>query len=138
MRKRIFIALLGNLLGVVALALLLAWAVGAQGPSWKQVNIDGFGNSSNEGVISLAVFSDTLYAGTYNGNGGEIWRMDSPWTAVITSGLGYTHNRGIDHLIEFNNYLYAGTLNVADGGEVWRYDGLGWTQGGSGGLKRRG
>lgn len=32
MRKRIFIALLGNLFGAVALALVLAWAVGAQGP----------------------------------------------------------------------------------------------------------
>jgi uncharacterized protein YjiK len=32
MRKRIFIALLSNLLGAVALVLVLAWAVGAQGP----------------------------------------------------------------------------------------------------------
>jgi PKD repeat protein len=32
MRKRILITLCGNLFGVVALALVLAWAVGAQGP----------------------------------------------------------------------------------------------------------
>lgn len=36
MRKRIFIALLGNLLGAVILALVLAWAVGAQGPEPKE------------------------------------------------------------------------------------------------------
>jgi hypothetical protein len=91
MRRRIFIALLGNLLGAVALALVLTWAVGAQGPEpgWEQVNINGFGDPSNGGVLSLTVFSDTLYAGTLNSEaGGEIWRMGSPWSQVNNDGNG--------------------------------------------------
>jgi sugar lactone lactonase YvrE len=48
MRKRIFIALCGNLLGVVALALVLAWAVGAQGPQpgLSFQHVDTFGEMS--------------------------------------------------------------------------------------------
>jgi hypothetical protein len=103
---------------------------------WEQVNINGFGNLRNEGVLSLALFNDTLYAGTYNWDtGGEIWRMGSPWSQVNTDGFGDSDNEGIDHLIEFNGYLYAGTANGSDGGEVWRSsNGTDWNQVASGGF----
>jgi len=61
-------------------------------PGWEQVNINGFGNRRNEGVLSLAFFGDTLYAGTYNLNGGEIWRMSSPWSQVNNDGFGDSDN----------------------------------------------
>ena len=104
-------------------------------PNWEQVNINGFGNRSNEGVLSLASFGDILYAGTVNWDtGGEVWRMGSSWSQVNSGGFGDSDNEGIDHLIEFNGYLYAGTWNGPAGGEVWRYDGLGWAQVVSGGF----
>jgi hypothetical protein len=98
---------------------------------WTQVNLNGFGNRSNEGITSLAVFSDTLYASTTNfDTGGQIWRMGNPWTAVITGGLGYAYNVGVDHLIEFQGNLSAGTwADETNGGEVWRSNnGLNWTR----------
>ncbi len=104
-------------------------------PGWEQVNINGFGNRRNDGVLSLAFFGDILYAGTANWDtGGEVWRTGSSWSQVNSDGFGDSDNEGIDHLIEFNGYLYAGTWNGPAGGEVWRYDGLGWAQVVSGGF----
>jgi hypothetical protein len=86
--------------------------------------------------LSLAVFNDTLYAGTLNfDTGGEIWRMSSPWSQVNDDGFGDSDNMIIAHLIEFKNYLYAGTGNDADGGEIWRSsNGTDWNQVASGGF----
>jgi hypothetical protein len=44
------------------------------GHQWDQLNKDGFGHP-NDGVLSLAVFRDDLYAGTVNETGLEIWRL---------------------------------------------------------------
>ena len=97
-------------------------------PGWVQSNINGFGDRWNRVILSLAPFDGQLYAGTYNGNGAQLWRLDSVgWTAVITNGFGNSNNKGIDHLSEFNGQLYASTWNQVDGGEVWRSsNGLNW------------
>jgi hypothetical protein len=91
-------------------------------PGWKQVNINGFGDPANR-INSLGVFGGYLYAGTFGGNGAQLWRASDGlnWTPVITNGFGITRNVGIDHLIEFNGQLYAGTwADSVNGGEVWR------------------
>lgn len=103
-------------------------------PGWLQVNINGFGDRWNDLVLSLATFNGNLYAGTANGEGGEVWRMGSEWEQVNGNGFGNSDNGGIDHLIEFDGYLYASTWNEADGGEVWRYNGTPWSQVASGGF----
>jgi len=103
-------------------------------PGWLQVNINGFGDRWNDLVPSLATFNGNLYAGTSNGEGGEVWRSGSEWEQVNDNGFGNSDNGGIDHLIEFDGYLYASTWNEADGGEVWRYDGTTWSQVASGGF----
>jgi hypothetical protein len=98
---------------------------------WAQVNVSGFGNTDNMGVTTLAVFSNTLYAGTQgNMAGAEIWRTSNgnSWTSVITSGFGVTQNNNIRGLTVWGNYLYAGTSND-NGAQIWRSnDGLSWTQ----------
>jgi len=100
-------------------------------PRWVQVNLNAFGDRSNDGIASLAGFGSYLYAGTWNYDaGGQLWRRGSAWTAVTTDGFGNSYNVGIDHLIEFNGKLYAGTwADEVNGGEVWRSsNGTDWEQ----------
>jgi hypothetical protein len=104
------------------------FAVGV--PSWRQVNINGFGDQNISSANSLAAFDGSLYAGIYQyDEGGQIWRQNAAgdWTVVVTGGFGDAYNRGVFSLAEFNGYLYAGTVNdvsgdesVSDGGEIWR------------------
>jgi len=90
---------------------------------WKQANIDGFGVRSNLGVWSMAEYNQTVYAGTHNPNGGEVWRKlpSGAWEKTAGAGFGMEGNNGIDSLLEYNGYLYASTYNEAGhGGEIWR------------------
>lgn len=108
-------------------------------PGWRQVNINAFGERTNDSIRSLAAFGEQLYAGTsnYGGRGAQLWRKSEggPWTAMITNGFGYAQNVEIGHLVEFSGNLYASTYNWDDainntrGGEIWRSSsGLGWTR----------
>lgn len=59
-------------------------------PDWTQVNINGFGHPSRNGVLSLEEFNGYLYAGTRdNENGGQIWRsVDGVhWSPASEPGL---------------------------------------------------
>jgi PKD repeat protein/sugar lactone lactonase YvrE len=97
-------------------------------PGWRQVNINGFGERANSNIHTLAVFGGQLYAGTYNGNGAQLWRMDTAgnWTR-LTVGFGITRNIGINHLAIFNGQLYAGVRNDQDGAQMYRSnDGNAW------------
>jgi hypothetical protein len=107
------------------------------GTVWAQINSDGFGNSDNNTIGSLAGFKGAVYAGTGNSDGAQLWRNDPDgWHQVMSGGFGNEHNTGIDTLIGYNGYLYAGTANfiddtTSDGGEIWRSltgDAGAWTQ----------
>jgi hypothetical protein len=107
----------------------------SKGTAWTQVEDDGFGNANNVGIVTFAVFSDTLYAATYNATDGlEIWRSDTgdsgDWESVITSGFG----GGADYRVStgltvFNGYLYAAVeASSASAAQMWRTnDGITWT-----------
>ena len=52
----------------------------ADGTTWSSVVADGFGNPTNGQIHQFAVFSDTLYAGTWSyttTHGVEIWRSST-------------------------------------------------------------
>jgi len=95
--------------------------------SWNRVVSDGFGDSSNEGIVSLLVFKDLLYASTANRTtGGEVWRSSNgtKWDKVSPSGLGDGSNQRIV-LAVYMDSLYGGTHNrtgAQTGGELWRCD----------------
>jgi len=103
-------------------------------PGWQQVNINGFGNRWIEGIPSLSVFENYLYAGTANYNQGSfaIWRtVDGNDWQQTSPDLG----SGVSSLAVFSSYLYAGTWN----GTVWRSaDGLNWTNVITGGFGNNG
>jgi hypothetical protein len=106
---------------------------------WAQINVDGFGNANNFSVFSMAIYSNELYAGTWNNpDGCEIWRWDGPgpsdWQVITNGGFGAAVNRGVHSMETFNGHLYVGTANDSDGFEVWSYNGTEWTQVASNGL----
>jgi C1A family cysteine protease len=97
------------------------------GTDYYQVNDPGFGDPTNGEVFRLAVFDDTLYAGTCSftsTHGAEIWRSStgtiSDWTRVVSNGFGDADNWCVVSYADLSDTLYAGTYNGATGGEVWR------------------
>jgi hypothetical protein len=93
------------------------------GPSWQQVNANGFGDSQTAGVISLQVFQNRLYAGTSNGSGGSVWRQgsDGQWQQVSEAGFGSgSAAPSIVDLAVFQGKLYAGMGWNGAAGQVWR------------------
>lgn len=97
--------------------------------SWSRVVANGFGDSKNEAIISMAVFDGHLYAGASNSvTGGQIWRSADgvSWSLVNSAGFGFSSNWVISALAAFDGHLYASTR---DGGQVWRCqacDGSDW------------
>jgi sugar lactone lactonase YvrE len=102
-------------------------------PNWLQSNLNGFGDRNNFAVHRMVVFNDMLYAGTYNNNGGQVWRTSdgTTWNQVPLPGYFSANNLSILLGGPFNGYLYAGTANRETGGEIWRCsacDGSDWEQ----------
>lgn len=92
------------------------------GPNWQQVNTNGFGDSQTNGVISLQVFKNHLYAGTANGSGGSVWQQqpDGQWQQVSEAGFGDgSAAPAIVDLAVFQGKLYAGMGWDDAPGQVW-------------------
>ncbi len=97
------------------------------GTDWQPVPVaKGFGDTENQGIYSLLIFDNTLYAFTYNrATGMEVWRTSdgTNWEQVGPDGLGDSNNAHPywdNAVASFNGCLYIGTWNDANGGEVWR------------------
>ncbi|MBL4812912.1 MAG: hypothetical protein JKX69_11290 [Rhodobacteraceae bacterium] len=104
------------------------------GCEWKVINEPGFGDKGNDGIFSLAVANDQLYAGTLNLEGLQIWATDgSPsqddpeiyhWRKVVEKGAGRGPlNQAVACMHGFNGALYAGT-GIQGGGND-RVNGIG-------------
>jgi hypothetical protein len=105
------------------------------GVGWTAVISDGFGDSAN-GIARFAVFSDTLYASTWNSAGTEIWRTQdgTEWIQVLDSGMGDPSSVGAIASDVFEGLLYYGVGNWDRGAELWRTNGITWTAVISGGF----
>lgn len=113
------------------------------GTSWTKVSQaagtiaeDGGSNTSITGVYSMVVHNGSLYVGTYDAGGAEVYRYDggTSWTLVtqstpgtIASG-GTSGIEGIYALTSYNGSLYIGTEKTNEA-EIYRYDGgTTWTR----------
>ena len=106
-------------------------------PSFRQVNVDGFGNRFNLYAWSMQVFNGRLYVGTLNQQtGGEIWAYDgTQWQQVLKQNLRRTGNTGFRSMIIFHGFLFTGGTNDTYGAELWRTsDGVHWRKIVSGGF----
>lgn len=96
------------------------------GTNWGFVIQDGFGNPNN-GIAHFAVYSETLYAGTWSSTGTELWRTTNglDWYQFGLDGLnGNTENGGMIATEEFDGNLYLGVGNWITGAQLWRTDGV--------------
>ncbi|MBK5092193.1 MAG: hypothetical protein JJE48_01590 [Actinobacteria bacterium] len=133
---------------IASVGLLASPAVGEASFDWEQVNADGFWVTdpiTNNSATSMAVYNNRLYAGTYALLGCQVWRFDSgtDWTQIVGQdpigtpgtgpGFGDSYNKTALSMAVADR-LYVGTWNSKTGGEVWAYDGNGWTRVGNSGL----
>lgn len=105
---------------------------------WTRMATGGFGGPGNKDVGSMAVYRGSLYAGTYNSNGCQVWSYDGvSWRQEVGqgadgtptgSGFGNAKTNNLSSMAVYDSRLYAGTRNPASGCQVWSYDGKAWRQ----------
>lgn len=118
-------------------------ASGAAG-SWERVVNEGMGDTLANGITSLIVFKDALYAvvETDWNHPTRLWRTfdGANWTVVFNDGFGDPFNYSSGGAAVFQDYLYVGTvsqdINTVNWGDpaanpspsqIWRSkDGLTW------------
>lgn len=102
------------------------------GLSWSAVVSGGFGDTTNEGMGALVVFSDTLYALAENSTSGmEVWRSTTgdvgTWVQVNADGFGAGATQPGIATAVYSDALYVG-IRRNDVAELWRSaDGVTWT-----------
>lgn len=126
------------------------------GSMWERVNVPGFGNQYNVGVVAMSQFQGSLYALTRNDETGfELWKTTCDgWSRVTVPEFTQNDYYGwlkpgfmnsIDRkynlkqniwgdMIEFNGNLYVvvstgyqgAQLYGSLGFEIWRFDGEYW------------
>jgi hypothetical protein len=82
---------------------------------WRVVSEPGFGDPGNLGIFTLAAMGDSLYAGTFNLGGFQVWasecrgRRPYRWRKIVERGgeRGPT-SQGVVSMAAFNGSLYVG------------------------------
>lgn len=90
------------------------------GSIWEKAVEDGFGNI-NVAAISAQVLNNTLYFGTSNIIGIEIWKTvdGENWTQIAKRGLGQPFTMWCWRMHTFENRLIFGTFNILRGCQIW-------------------
>lgn len=115
------------------------------GVSWSQIGGDGISSSwatadNIEYVNSLDYFNGNLYAGNASSTGdGDIWKFNgTSWSQIGGDGLnGGWAASAFEIIASITNdgtNLYSGLGNSNGDGEVWKWNGTGWTKIGGDGL----
>ncbi|MFH1100596.1 MAG: hypothetical protein V1726_00970 [Methanobacteriota archaeon] len=90
------------------------------GTHWEEIGKPGFGKT-NMMTMSSQRFHDTLYVGTTNLCGGELWQTTNgtDWVRIMKHGFGYPWNISVWRLHTFENRLIVGTQNHFLGCQIW-------------------
>jgi hypothetical protein len=78
---------------------------------YRILNTNGFGDKFNMYAWSMTVFDNTLYLGTFNINGSQLWYSTDgeTWEVLIPKGFGSKFEWGIRCMIVANERLFIGT-----------------------------
>jgi hypothetical protein len=90
------------------------------GINWELIDCKIFKNTNRMGSC-FKIINNSLYIGTANWLGGEIWKTEDGknWMQVVKRGFYRPFNLWIWMLFEFEKRLIAGTLNPVLGCQVW-------------------
>ena len=90
------------------------------GTNWEQISKTGFGKPNIMAMCS-AVLNDSIYFGTSNIFGAEIWKTKDGinWTRVAKKGFNYFFNIVMWSFYTFENKLIIGIQNLLTGGQIW-------------------
>jgi hypothetical protein len=97
------------------------------GNTWTEVTPPAPGFSGNKGVYSMAVYKDTLFIGTGNNSGAQVWAFNGAWTEVNIPGFS-SNNSFVWAMTVYKDSLYIATVNYTGPAELWKYDGSAWSQ----------
>jgi hypothetical protein len=88
--------------------------------NWELIDCEVFKNTNLMGSC-FQLFNNSLYIGTANWLGGEIWKTDDGenWIRVTKRGFYRPFNFWIWKMHVYQNRLIAGTLNPVFGCQVW-------------------
>jgi|GEM_PF-3452459 len=88
--------------------------------NWELVSNKIFKNT-NQMVSTFVSLNKSLYVGTANWFGGEIWKTEDGinWKQIIKRGFYSPFNFWIWKLFVYDNKIIAGTLNPVLGCEIW-------------------
>ena len=102
-------------------------------PNWDDViaTCPTWAASFPQQIYCMAVYNGKLYLGTGGTAGAQVWEYNgTTWAGTIIgkpTSPWSTNNDQVDCMTVQDGYLWVGTANNATGGEVWRWDGAGWT-----------
>lgn len=87
---------------------------------WEEIAEDGFGNI-NVAAISAQVLNGTLYFGTSNVLGIEMWKTSDGenWTQIIRRGFGQPLTQWLWRMHIYEDKLIFGTFNPIRGFQIW-------------------
>lgn len=98
------------------------------GTAWTQITPTAQGFSSNIGVYSGAFYKNSLYIGTGNPLGAQLWSYNgTAWSKLTIPGFSQ-NNEYISVMECDEDALYIGTINFSGGAELWKFDGATWTR----------
>jgi hypothetical protein len=112
--------------------------------TWQAVSAPGFGDPANFALTDMVYYDDSLFVGTHNPHGGQIWRCKNlsnnpcektaDWTPLPMPVGFSTANQIVSRMVVFNGQMFVSTINwtgnwpySTTGAEVWIYDGSDWT-----------
>ena len=114
------------------------------GSAWTQIGGDAIYGSwpvnQIDSVPSMTMHGSLLVAGLgLNGGDGEVWTWDGEaWTMIggdgINSGWAVNTYESVYSVASDGTNIYAGTGANTGDGDVWKWDGITWTQIGGDGL----
>jgi hypothetical protein len=90
------------------------------GINWELLDCEVFNNANRMGSCFQTI-NNSLYIGTCNWFGGEIWKTNDGinWKQIAKRGFYRPFNLWVWKLFEFDNRLIVGTLNPVLGCQVW-------------------